>query len=884
MTNVFAPRTDANIGFAPARSTGRTSGGAGDVFSLVGGALGQALDQYADQKNRNAQIERDNQATIRKQAEEEAASSLLVNLDEAAQIRTSNPVQSRQMANSVIMSYQNAGYEITTQLKRDIEARFGISVDELTFDPEQARIDAITSEPLYQATYAELMRSGSVTEDEAHQIAVQNYETALIRDQKLEQIEKAGLEGWENGGRETWTADLNATLTSVDQVAAQAMSGDPLAKADVENLKNVAEVYKADLKSTIPSYLSDSERTNIEQDIDRRIDARVGQLEAMSEDDDIRRAINDYVEANPDVSRQAALDALFEEQGGLTSGVGGGTPSIAQKKEYLEEVLELNISGVRTAPTEALINHMRFGSPIPPGGLAEPVTLETQEQAQSAISANVKASTNFTSEELKNPDNAAAYAAHVAQSWAAQKDSITEGFGYLTSEEFIGLYGSPEAFRRKTEVIFDHSPELYEAMVRDVRTMSESIATQIEGEAEGLIEKGIRLKGRKFPLELIDGQLYVPLSAAPEEDRRRRFNPLSEFTETDKGYLVPRGLFTDEDRKGNPRSTKTDNIYNMLDTVSTMRQYGAKIDVEDILSGKAEGDDVPTPQGSGESVPNPFLEIIDRTEGGGDYNTLFGFSNKSGRQYAGVNVSDMTISELNTFAKSGYGEWVKGELAKSGQEARIATPMGRYQFVNTTLQAQAKEMGLSPDTVFTPEVQDAMFNHYMTKRLSGKSSMAAKRAAARGGWEGFKHVSDAELDAAIIAFENGESFTSVMSGSEFQTRASNEAMYEGGAPSETIFAERPQAPSVQSEVSQPTFTSVRNEEGLQGVSQASQSALNLVDQAEDKQRREAQPERPKSPKADVSPRVQEQIRALLGDDETNLEELKKFLEEIEGES
>jgi hypothetical protein len=79
----------------------------------------------------------------------------------------------------------------------------------------------------------------------------------------------------------------------------------------------------------------------------------------------------------------------------------------------------------------------------------------------------------------------------------------------------------------------------------------------------------------------------------------------------------------------------------------------------------------------------------------------------------------------------------------------------------------AKEMGLSDSTVFTPAVQDAMFHHIARKALSGKTSAAQKRAAMRGKWEGFKSVSDPQLDRAIAEFEGSESPSY-----EVETRAS----------------------------------------------------------------------------------------------------------------
>lgn len=153
-----------------------------------------------------------------------------------------------------------------------------------------------------------------------------------------------------------------------------------------------------------------------------------------------------------------------------------------------------------------------------------------------------------------------------------------------------------------------------------------------------------------------------------------------------------------------------------------------------------------------------LTDLIDREEGGGDYDTLFGFSNRPGRSFEDIQVSRMTIGELKDFAnvQGEYGQWVKGQLREAGQRARVATPMGRYQFVGTTLEDTADAMGLPDDTVFTPEVQDAMFAFKARQRLAGKTSAQAKRNALRNEWEGFKNVSDAELDAAIQRFENGD--------------------------------------------------------------------------------------------------------------------------------
>lgn len=141
--------------------------------------------------------------------------------------------------------------------------------------------------------------------------------------------------------------------------------------------------------------------------------------------------------------------------------------------------------------------------------------------------------------------------------------------------------------------------------------------------------------------------------------------------------------------------------------------------------------------------------FADSTEGGGDYDTLFGFSQKEGGQFAGTQISSMTIGELKDFTK-GSGEY--GQAVKA-QVGRVATPLGRYQFVGTTMGEIAKAMGLQDDTVFSPAVQDAMFEFHVKRTVDRHSSMSAKVNALRGQWEGFKNISDRDLTKAIELLE-----------------------------------------------------------------------------------------------------------------------------------
>jgi len=146
----------------------------------------------------------------------------------------------------------------------------------------------------------------------------------------------------------------------------------------------------------------------------------------------------------------------------------------------------------------------------------------------------------------------------------------------------------------------------------------------------------------------------------------------------------------------------------------------------------------------------PLISLIDKREGKGDYNTLFDSSQREGEQFAGLKVSEMTIDELSQFSKGPYASYMKSRLGY------VATPMGRYQIVGDTLRQSQKEMGLPGNIKFTSEVQDAIFHHLATKAISKGKNAEEKRMYLRKEWEGFKKVSDPELDTAIAVFEGSE--------------------------------------------------------------------------------------------------------------------------------
>lgn len=89
-------------------------------------------------------------------------------------------------------------------------------------------------------------------------------------------------------------------------------------------------------------------------------------------------------------------------------------------------------------------------------------------------------------------------------------------------------------------------------------------------------------------------------------------------------------------------------------------------------------------------------------ESGGDYDALFGYSNRPGGQFAGTRLTDMTVNQALDFAnpRGPYASWVRDQVG------HVATPMGAYQVVGSTLRDAVRGLGLRGDERMTPELQD----------------------------------------------------------------------------------------------------------------------------------------------------------------------------------
>ena len=148
-------------------------------------------------------------------------------------------------------------------------------------------------------------------------------------------------------------------------------------------------------------------------------------------------------------------------------------------------------------------------------------------------------------------------------------------------------------------------------------------------------------------------------------------------------------------------------------------------------------------------LPSSFLAAVDKTEGGGTYDTLYGHAQKNG-PFAGTSISSMPIRDVLAFTdpSGAYAQSVKNQIG------RVATPVGRYQVVGSTLKNAVGALGLDPNAPFDQKAQDNVALYLAKNRVSSANTPQGKIAALRNEWHGFKSVPDSEMLKIVSDLES----------------------------------------------------------------------------------------------------------------------------------
>lgn len=112
-------------------------------------------------------------------------------------------------------------------------------------------------------------------------------------------------------------------------------------------------------------------------------------------------------------------------------------------------------------------------------------------------------------------------------------------------------------------------------------------------------------------------------------------------------------------------------------------------------------------------------------ESGGDYGAVYGYQNRPGGRFADTDLTKMTVNQVLDFTnpRGPYAQFVKGQVG------RVATPVGAYQVVGSTLRAARDGLGLTGDEPFDQATQDRIGQWiYQTQGT--------------GAWEGYRGPGD----------------------------------------------------------------------------------------------------------------------------------------------
>lgn len=126
-----------------------------------------------------------------------------------------------------------------------------------------------------------------------------------------------------------------------------------------------------------------------------------------------------------------------------------------------------------------------------------------------------------------------------------------------------------------------------------------------------------------------------------------------------------------------------------------------------------------------------LIGLYEGTDKGRGYNETLGYGKFTGGD---VNLTQMTLKEILELQK---------KMLAHPDNTFNSSAVGRYQITAQTLRDFMGRMNLSPDDVFTPELQDRLANEII--RSTGGSIDKL-----RGRWEGLQNASDKQIQTASL--------------------------------------------------------------------------------------------------------------------------------------
>lgn len=169
---------------------------------------------------------------------------------------------------------------------------------------------------------------------------------------------------------------------------------------------------------------------------------------------------------------------------------------------------------------------------------------------------------------------------------------------------------------------------------------------------------------------------------------------------------------------------------------------------------------------TGKNVYNsPLLEMIAKHESAGDYNRVYVPPKMPG--YGGVrrvDLSNMTVNEVLDWQRN----WTNEQRRAGIPADQCSSAAGKYQFIRSTLAGTAKQMGLTGNEKFTPELQDRLAmqqlkNAGYDKYMTGKTADQTFLNKVAGVWSSIPQSNGRSAHAGIGINAAGTSVSSAVS-------------------------------------------------------------------------------------------------------------------------
>lgn len=688
----------------------------------------------------------------------------------AARAEGKNSLADR-IESTALLNAQRNGLSYDKNLEGAYSALTGRPGEELLFSQEEIMENKIMASPEYESAFvATYSKNRDASPEERHQLAMsqiarQQGQAAILSDQSI---------SWTQGKRDAFFSAVedfeSVALGSLNQMAQE--NG----FADLESIRqseNMWQQMKGGFLSARPEGTTDKQWSQFEARMDQ-VDETFNTLKEISTDDGISALAAAELAAGIQSREDWTPGMKVIAKQYVKDGLATGAISPSKVRDMVGDVLYENFEP-GDGGTTGFDEDGEPESDLIPKSIQDTLKAEDAETSfKRAKNLTKVAGSGESSKITSDPTYQKDFLKTTQIAFSAMMKVGEENRRFLTAEGISEVFNGKiaeglRAVGKSDPVRARATAEAgVKALDKQFGIASSQLANSLQGTALRLSPDGQLTLNREALLEEISPEVFDRLEKQADDyydgnllslvkDRgkkipRKEFDPATDDPmgppTVVPGSIVTKALGDLDMVRSQLRSVKA--IQNKRDEFRTL----ANEFVEEGGEGQDQAEGSQGVDTIGEGA-NRLISLIDRTEGGADYDTLLSFSNREGGAFAGTSVSNMTLGELSDFSRGEYATFSKKWKRENnhGDPSLPSTPMGRYQIVGDTLRQTMKEMGLPQNMKFTSEVQDAMFHHLASKALKGKTTPESKRAALRGVWEGFKSVGDEELDAAIAEFE-----------------------------------------------------------------------------------------------------------------------------------